>query len=241
MTTYSRLVAIASVIAGLMLFSARVSGQVVEFRDPQNDSADEPAVQLKLRGNVDLRAFVDYVGQRLNLSFIYDDEIAVKRINVRAPDEVPVRSLLELLGSVLKMEGLILVDADTPGWLRIIDKSEMPRHIQSERPSDANPAAPVTHMFTLENADPQSVLPLIRDFLTDAGGTVVAVSETGTLIVTDYSSVIDNLATIIRMLDQGRGATQVKYYRVQHASVSELVMKAGEALNSRNVKLVGVE
>ena len=33
-------------------------------------------VKLNLRGNVELRALVDYVGKRLNISFVYDDEIA---------------------------------------------------------------------------------------------------------------------------------------------------------------------
>ena len=105
-------------------FSPTTFGQIVQYQASEQTARPDAAVRLNLRGDVELRALVEYVGKRLNLSFVYDDEVANKRVNVRAPDAIPVDSLLNLLGSVLKAEGMILVEDDIPGWLRIVDGAE---------------------------------------------------------------------------------------------------------------------
>ena len=241
----------------VLLFTTVVApfanSQVVKFRDEVDAAeASQPAevdptgkvsgtVKLNLRGNVELKALVEYIGRRLGISFVYDDEIAGKRVNVRAPEEVPVRSLMEILGSVLKMEGMILVEADTPGWLRIVSASEMARLSSPDGDGPLrNPATPITQMFSLENAKPQTLISLLDPFLTGPDSNVFGIEETGTLVVTDYPSVVENVGLLIRMLDKGRGETKIRYYRVQHASVDALVEKVQEALNSTSAKLIGL-
>lgn len=242
----------------VLLFTTVVApfanSQVVKFRDEVDaiEASSQPAevdptdqvsgtVKLNLRGNVELKALVEYIGRRLGISFVYDDEIAGKRVNVRAPEEVPVRSLMEILGSVLKMEGMILVEADTPGWLRIVSASEMARLSSPDGDGPLrNPATPITQMFSLENAKPQTLISLLDPFLTGPDSNVFGIEETGTLVVTDYPSVVENVGLLIRMLDKGRGETKIRYYRVQHASVDTLVEKVQEALNSTSAKLIGL-
>lgn len=221
-------------------------GQVVQFRDPDPTVVlpdDEAAmVRLNLRGDVELGALIEYVGKRLSVSFIYDRDTAGRRVNVRAPDEVPVKSLLHLLGSVLKMEGLILVESDTPGWLRIVESQDMVRLSKpKEESSIQNPATPVTQMFVLENTKPQSLTSLLQPFLSsEQADQIVGIDDTNTLIITDYPGVLDKVSTLIRMLDRGRGDAEIRYYRPRNASVDELVTKVSEALDSPNTKLVGM-
>lgn len=220
--------------------------QVVQFRDPDPAAAvanDEGAmVRLNLRGDVELGALIEYVGKRLGVSFIYDRDTAGRRVNVRAPEEVPVKSLLHLLGSVLKMEGLILVESDTPGWLRIVESRDMVRLSKPKDESNVqNPATPVTQMFVLENTKPQSLTSLLQPFLSsEQADQIVGIDESNTLIITDYPGVLEKVATLIRMLDRGRGDAGIRYYRPKNASVDELVTKVGEALDSPNTKLIGM-
>ena len=210
-------------------------GQVVQFQ--QSDG-----VQLRLRGNVPLQALVDYVGERLGIAFVYDEEIGERRINVRAPNEIPVDSLLNLLGSVLKSEGLILVRSEMPGWMRIVAATEMAR-VSPPRASDPdvppNPATPITRMFALRNTQPQALLTVLRPFLTKAGGNQIALDESGILIVTDYASVVENVAILVEMLDRGRGQSQIRYYQVSNADVEQLTTKVQELLASPHIKLIG--
>jgi len=78
------------------------------------------SVRLSFPAEVELKVIVDYVSQRLGMKILYDEEIANKKVSLRAPGEVPVESLLGVLQSALKMKGLALVDAEVPGWKRIV-------------------------------------------------------------------------------------------------------------------------
>ena len=75
----------------------------------------EGMLKLNLAGEIELRVLADYVSSRLKMKILYDEEIANKKISIRAPDEVPTDSLLGLLQSALKMKGLALADAEVPG------------------------------------------------------------------------------------------------------------------------------
>jgi len=77
-------------------------------------------VALNFPEPIELRVLADYVGERLGVNILYDEQINNKRVTLRAPERVPVASLMGLLESALKLKGLALVDADQPGWKKIV-------------------------------------------------------------------------------------------------------------------------
>ena len=77
-------------------------------------------ISLDFPANLELKVLIQYVGQRLGINFIYDDQTVNQRITIISPTKVTRDSLLGLLQSTLKMKGLIVVDGDQPGWKKIL-------------------------------------------------------------------------------------------------------------------------
>ena len=83
---------------------------------------NEPTVQLNFPQEVEIQVLIDYVSNRLGIKFLYDDQVRSKRISIKSPGQVPTSSVLAVLESALRMKGLVLADADAPGWKRIVQK-----------------------------------------------------------------------------------------------------------------------
>src|SRR5258706_10692254 len=69
---------------------------------------------------VELRLLADIVTKRLKIPILYDETINNKRVVIRVPVDVPESSLLGVLQSALRMKQMALVDAEQPGWMKIV-------------------------------------------------------------------------------------------------------------------------
>ena len=67
---------------------------------------DQTVVQMNFPQEIEVKALVDYVSERLKINILYDQEIANKKISVKAPDKIPVRSSVERAGQRLEDEGV---------------------------------------------------------------------------------------------------------------------------------------
>ncbi len=183
-------------------------------------------VRMNLQGEVKLQALIDYVSQRLELPIIYSPEVGNRRIHVRTPRELPVRSLLPLLGAVLKSEKLALVEAEVPGFKRIVDAKEM---VGSAQPEEASAvlardggATPVIQSFRLRHTSAKELAQLLRPFLTSPGSSLITLDESNILVVTDYASTVVQIKKLLEMVDQPRRDVTYEFYRVQHLEASKL-------------------
>ncbi|HEV3005957.1 MAG TPA: hypothetical protein VGX78_15930 [Pirellulales bacterium] len=99
-------------------------------------------VRLNFPAEVEVKALVDYVSQRLSVKIIYDEQIANKKVCIKGPGEIPVSSLLGLLESALKMKGMALEDAEAEGWKRIVTTAKL----RSSPATKRTPRPPSTSM-----------------------------------------------------------------------------------------------
>lgn len=190
-------------------------------------------VRLNLQGETELTTLIDYVSQRLNIQFLYSTNLSERTVNLRAPREIPVSSLLPLLSSALKMENLAIVDDTVPGFKRIVDIREAPKvavpgNAQEVLEKDGA-AAPVTQAFVLQYIGADDMVALVRPLLTLSGGTsaggqpsITAVAQTNMLVVTDYAPTVVTVERLIKLIDQPRGLVEFETYTVQHLEASAL-------------------
>ena len=215
-----------TVVLTSLVFASSVIGQPA----PDDNGQTRPGhVRLNLQGNIKLQALIDLVGKRLGWKFIYDAQIAEREINVKAPGEVPVDTLPALMSSVLRMENLAVVDADVPGWKRIIDAGSM---VGFAEPGDARealaasgPAAPVTQAFVIKHLDVTNVVSIIRPFLTKKGSNVLPVPGSNVLVVTDFAPAILTVERLINLIDQPPGAVVYEVYTVENTTSGTLATK----------------
>lgn len=211
----------------------------------------EAMVQLNLQGEVRLQALIDYVSQRLKIKFMYGPDVANRRVTVRTPSEIPVSSLLPLLGSVLRMEGLALVDADVPGWKRIVDAAKIPNFARPKDPrqavTDSGGATPVTQAFVLQHINAQQLTQVLRPFLSQPGSNVLALQDTNVVVVTDFASTVLTVEKLIELVDRPRGDVVFEFYEVKNLQSATLAEQVKSMLMARmgvpagTEKFVGVE
>jgi general secretion pathway protein D len=216
-----------SALIGLALLLCAHNLPAPSFQSHLLAQAPAPGfVRLNLEGETRLPTLIRYVTDRLNIRILYSPDLVDDRtVNVRAPKEIPVSSLLPLLSSVLKMENLVLVDADVPGFKRIVDIRELPR---VSRPGNAQQvldeqgaAAPVTQAFMLKYISASQVQTLIRPLMTQgqgagAGPNILAIGDTNVLVVTDYAPTVVTIGKLIELIDRPRGQIEFEFYQVEH-------------------------
>lgn len=194
-------------------------------------------------GSVPLDAFVESVGRQLGIKILYDDKLSTKKINIRATGEVSDGSLLAVLQSALRMNGLALVSADVPGWVKIVESNQMARNVdQGEALQVLNASGgntPVTQAFKLKHADPTALEKDVKPFLTAGSGTagsnanVLALKDQRVLIVTDYASNLLRLERLIQLMDQPRVDVDTKFIKAVHVDAETLAENLTQLLAAR--------
>jgi type II secretory pathway component GspD/PulD (secretin) len=198
---------------------------------------DEAMVQLNFPKEIEVRGLVDYVSQRLKVKILYDDQIANKKINIKAPEQIPATSLLAVLESALKMKGLALVDADAPGWKRIVVTTKLPNVAPVGEAQEAidrfGAGTAVTQAFVLKYVDPQSVDQAIKPLLTQPGSNSIVIKDSGTLIITDYASNLLKLARWIEFIDKPRPGVKSEFVQIEHLAAGGLAVQLKAILTAQ--------
>ncbi|MEM6554218.1 MAG: secretin N-terminal domain-containing protein, partial [Planctomycetota bacterium] len=211
----------------------------------QDVSEAEATVRLNLPPNVELRLLVDYVSERMGMNILYGDEVARARVTLKAPVEVPVSSLPGVLESALRMNGLALVDADQPGWKRVVAVQGMAASARRLVVTDGSldEGAPgragetsggandvVTQVIELSHLEPVRVEQVARPFLTPQGANLVVDADNRLIILTDFRSQVELVAGLIKRLDQPTTPPTVVFVPARHVPAPRLAQSLNQLI-----------
>jgi type II secretory pathway component GspD/PulD (secretin) len=204
---------------------------------PLPKNSDEDLVQLNFPNEIELEVLVEYISELLQLKILYDEAIANKKIRLRTTGDIPVNSLMQVLQSALKMKELTIVDAEVPGWKRIVPVAQLgrlaPQGDAQQVLKDEGGATPVMQIFKLEHADVTQVQQLIQPFLTTPGGSCTPVRESNVLIIADYAANVIKAGELIETLDVPKPAIQTEFLEVKHIDATALARQITTLLQSR--------
>lgn len=178
-------------------------------------------LKLNLPPNTELRVLIDYVSQRLGENILFDESIAGTRVTILAPSEIPADSLMGLLESVLRMKNLTLIDAEQPGWKRIVQTTDAAA-VRPDEDAAAGPSRIVTRVFELEHADSKTIEAMILPMLSKPGGNALSLQDHGVLVVTDYVDLMRRIEGVIALADRPGPAREIRFIPVEHIAASEL-------------------
>jgi len=252
-----RCLILVAVMAGLL--AAEVANAQTRRRRPRRstDASDARGragasvdrngmITINYPDSVNLAAFVDYVSQTLDIKIIYESEVRNQSIVFRPGEvQVPQDQLLNLLRSMLRMHDLALVDADVPGWLRIVAAGDMQRHIQHIQDGgteavDAASSQVVSQVVPIRSNDYQGVLKHVRNFLSSSKASIIEVPAKKIVIITDYESAVAKALEIIRLVDVAPVTAVVKTVAVKHHEAASIVERVSQVLNEK-ARLEGAE
>lgn len=201
--------------------------------EPQNQPA---MVELNFPDNLELKTLVDYVGKRLNINFLYDENLAGKRITLKTPKQIPVDSLMGLMESALRMKGLA-VYPQADGTLRIEMAKQLTQGSTSPTTlpagSEARPGIAVTRFFELKNTSPQRLDEIIKPFLSTPSASTTQLVEHKTLIVTDYAENMKRLQELVDLMDRPTRNVQARPVPLKHIDASSASQKVNQLLSSK--------
>ena len=240
---FARFVAVAALLICVSL-PARCLAQA---------DAEGEFAQLNLSGNVSLPQLVELLARQMDVRFLYSADLANRSVTIYTPSKFPKKSLPILLGSLLKAENLAVVDSDVPGWKRIIDVKDI---VPYAKPGDAKevlaqdgPAAAVTQVIEVKNAEISQLAQILRPFLTQVGqggSSFIPLPADKMIIVTDYAHNVARIAELIRLIDKPTGQAVIEFYETRNRTPAALIEQAEKLLdngsdakkpNSNNVRL----
>ncbi|MCA9234863.1 MAG: hypothetical protein KDA44_05305 [Planctomycetales bacterium] len=209
--------------------------------DIAHSQAPPPAegqVQLNLPDQAEVTLLIDYVSNRLGVKILYDEQVANKRITIKAPEQIPIDSLLPVLESALKIKGFALVDADVPGWKQIVPVKDLSQIAQPTAPgaaalADLEKSTAVTQAFPLKFVDPAKLATIVKPFLTETGANSITIPERKLLIITDYAGNLQRIAKLIETIDQSGPPSELEFYEVKHLEAGALAQQIREVLAAR--------
>lgn len=225
-----RSVLVATIVLALLVTASvqRICGQ---------EAAEGDRVRLQFDQGTELRVLIQLVSTRLNVNILYDEETAKKRVNIRAPAEMPVELLMDLLQSVLRMHNMVLVESEVAGWKRIVKAQDLTGLANTGEVQEVirenGRAAPMTQVFELEYATPAELKELIEPFLVTVGSSITEIQKPPTLIITDSASNIARLEQMIARADQPRKQIVTQYYQARFVEAATLSAQLQAILSSR--------
>ncbi len=208
-------------------------GRVAQAQQPLGQDG---FVELNLSGTVSLPQLVEALAKQLGVRFLYGTDLANRTVTVYTPAKLPKSALPTLLGSLLKAENLAVVNSDVPGWKRIVDVADMVSFAQS---GDANevlkrdgPAAAVTQVIPIKNADITKLAATLRPFLSKTGSSFIPLPQDKLVIVTDYARNVQRIVELLRLIDQPVGKAKIDFYVARNRNPSSLIEQATKLLES---------
>ena len=178
--------------------------------------------------NVSIIEYIRFVSKITNLNFIFEE--ADLQFNVTIVSEEPItrKNIMSALMQELRIHNLSILEQDNNLIItRSKDVKQIATIVSMEHPSkDADQKAPiVTRVFRIKNASLTSIAAIIKPMMsTDA--LVELSNETRQLIVTDVTTNVDKIATLLASIDAPHTPLEVDTYRTRHINAAELISLA---------------
>jgi len=234
-----------------VLVAAALGMVAPTFAAPADDPAPSPApsateapgapaeaatnlVTLHFPEDVDLKILIDYVGTRLGVNFLYDEQVGTQRVTLKAPKAIPTDSLMTLLDSALRMKGLVMVATDIDGMMRIeAAKSLTATAVGPDGAPPSRPTLAMTRVFPLRYASAQRAEEVLRPFLAATTANLTALPEHGLVIVTDYADNLPRLESLLTVIDRPKREVLVRFVPVGNLEAAPAAQRLTQLLAAR--------
>lgn len=201
-------------LAVAVLVGARAAAQEPLVADGEN-------VVVNFSGPIDLAVVVDYVGRIAGARFLYGEELQNQRVELRpSPLRLPKARLLQLLTSLLRVRDLAMVEEE-PNLYRIVRIEQTARSVSkllsgSDLP-DAASARMVTQVIEIPSGNVKAIADQIGRLMTSPKAGLVALPESGRVIVTDYESRLAMIGQLVALLGTTTQEILVETVPMAHA------------------------
>ncbi len=183
--------------------------------------------------DVDLRVVTNFVSKVTGQNFLLDDRVK-GTVTIISPTKIPVGEVNQVFMSVLDVKGFTTIPSGRV--VKIIPsanakQSSLPTGIGKDISQITFEDKMITQLIPLQYADSQQLLPILSPLISQQGF-LTSYSPTNTLILTDLSSNIRKLLTIINNFDIEGSKLETSIIALKYASATEIAEKVSGAIES---------
>ena len=172
--------------------------------------------------NVSIVEYLRFVSKISNVNFQFEEVELDFTITIVSEEPLTVQNILSALIQTLRARGFSMLEQDNNLLITTSrDVNQIPTIITPDRSSDTKDAPIVTRIFRIQNASLNSIASIIRPMMSK-GAMVDVSNETRQLIVTDITTNVDKIATLLRSLDAPHSPLEIDTYKVRHLPAMEL-------------------
>ena len=175
--------------------------------------------------NVSIIELIRFASKITNLNFVFEESELQFTVTVVSEEPVSAKNVMSVLIQVLRVHDLNLVEQDKNILITSSKRvHQIPPIISQDRPSSKiEPAALITRVFRIKNANINTVASILRPMISDAA--LIEMSpETKQLIVTDIAANIEQISALLSSLDAPHSPLEIDSYNARKLSLDQLIL-----------------
>lgn len=195
-------------------------------QEPVFDDNGTPMYEVNFV-DTELGEFIDSVSRITGTTFIVDPRVKGK-VTVRTVDLHDADAIYDIFLAQLRAQGYATVDLPNGSVKIVPDQAARlePVPVEAGGQQGEGSDSVATRVFNVRNAASEQVLGILKPLIDPRVGVITPYPAAHQLVVTDWRSNLERIASLLRQLDRpqeapGNGSTQVIYLR--HANAGEVV------------------
>ncbi|MCX6987814.1 MAG: hypothetical protein NT065_06655 [Chlamydiae bacterium] len=182
--------------------------------------------------NVPVIEVIRFVSKITNMNFVFSQDDIQFNVSIISEEPITVKNILSALIQVLRINNLVLLEQDNS---LIITKNQevhqIPTIVSGDIPNSEQTTAPlITRVFRIKNANASSIANIIRT-MTSKGAQIEVSNETRQLIVTDITTNVDKIASLLSSLDAPHTPLEIDSYQVRNVPPADIIALATPILS----------
>ncbi|HSW86639.1 MAG TPA: secretin N-terminal domain-containing protein [Rhabdochlamydiaceae bacterium] len=177
--------------------------------------------------NVSIMEYIRFVSKITNKNFTLDESELQFNVTIVSEEPITLQNILSALVQVLRIHGLNFLERENNFIItKSMDVNQIPTIVSTEHPEGMNDTSPiVTRVFRVKNASPNTIAGIIRP-MTSKMAMIEVSNETRQLIVTDITTNVEQISTLLASLDMPHSPLDVDSYVAKNVPPAELVALA---------------
>ena len=209
-------------LAGLAAAAALLAAGAARSVDPAPvEVGEDSLVQLDFQ-DVELAVVIETIARLTGKNFIYDDRVR-GRVTIISPTRITVEQAYAVFESVLQVKGFTTVPGPG-GAIKVIptrDAKEMNIETLESRGVPPDRDRFITRLIPLQYIDAEAISNTLKPLISKDGA-MVAYPPTNTIILTDASSNIRRILSILESIDVETYREELAVIHVQYADAATL-------------------
>lgn len=212
-------------------YTANVGEKVIEAAIQSNIDVDKDTYTANFN-NISIIEFIRFTSKITGLNFVFEEGDLQFTVTVVSEEAVTAKNMTTVLSQVLRMHNLVLLEQDGNVLITTsTNVNQIPTIVSSDLPeSRAGNAALVTRIFRIKNANINSIASIIKP-MTSQGALIEVSAETRQLIVTDITTNVEQIATLLTSLDAPHSPLDVDTYIVRNIPPQDLIQLTEKILS----------